>query len=255
MNVVKLYGGLGNQMFQYAFGKEQERLGIKVKFDISIRTDASRRPFVLDRFNTDIEFGSLNGRRVTKERKQGFRHDLLLRDGFSFIGYWQHPDYSKNILPQLKEDFCVKEEFYTKEYLRLKDEIVNCNSVSLHVRRGDYVTIGMFVTKLEYYLSAINFIRTIKKDPVIYVFSDDISWCKEHFTDVKYIHLEDYLDFELMKLCRSNIITNSTFSWWAARLNDNPDKTVIAPAQWQHRRDDTEKKDREFLILDNWIAL
>ena len=255
MNVIKVYGGLGNQMFQYAFGKAQEQLGIEVEFDSNPRGDASKRPFVLDKFNTNIKFGSLNSRRITKERKTGFRKDLLLRNNTGFVGYWQHPDYSRNIMPLLRKEFCVKEEFYTEEFLRLKDEIANFNSVSLHVRRGDYVTIGMFVTKLEYYLTAIKFIRAVKENPVIYVFSDDIPWCKENFTDVEYIHLEDYLDFELMKSCKHNIITNSTFSWWAARLNENPDKTVIAPYQWQHYKEDTEKKDREFLILKDWIAL
>jgi hypothetical protein len=255
MNVIKLYGGLGNQMFQYAFGKAQEHLGIDVQFDINPRGDASRRPFILDKFKTNIKHGNLSGRKVVKERKSGFRNDLLLRDRCSFIGYWQHPDYSKDILPQLQREFCVKDEFYTKEFLKLKNEITNCNSISLHVRRGDYVTIGMFVTELDYYLRAIKFITTIKDNPIIYVFSDDMDWCKENFVDVKYIHLQDYLDFELMKLCKSNIITNSTFSWWAARLNPNPDKVVIAPEQWQHHREDTEKKDREFLILKDWIAL
>lgn len=255
MNVVKLYGGLGNQMFQYAFGKEQERLGIEVRFDIHWNStpERFRRPYQLDKFMTNVKLENYGGRKVIHERNLGYYPELLCKNNSFFIGYWQNHQYSDKIISTLQKDFCVREQFYTDEFIELREEIVNCNSVSCHIRRGDYITTNMHLTPLKYYLSAINFIRTIKKDPVIYVFSDDISWCKEHFTDVKYIHLEDYLDFELMKLCRSNIITNSTFSWWAARLSDNPDKIVVAPNKWSPNK---YKKDAsEFILLKDWIIL
>jgi hypothetical protein len=259
MNVIKLYGGLGNQMFQYAFGKAQKQNGIDVKFNITRLRDThpyeNKRHFVLDKFCTDIELCNYPHQKVIRERD--FSFDLLKRDNCNFLGYWQHPMIYQNIMPILKRDFCVKDEFYTDEYSEFKKKILSKECVSVHVRRGDYLTNEAFnVLPFSYYLEAL---KCIYGD--IYIFSDDIKWCRQNFKqeffdrEITFIHLKEYLDFELIRLCTHHVIANSTFSWWAAYLNNNTDRIVVCPKQWRVREKDQKKFMSEFLLPDNWIKL
>jgi hypothetical protein len=107
-------------------------------------------------------------------------------------------------------------------------------SVSIHVRRGDYLSIQDYhpVQTKEYYIKAIS---EFSSDSIFFVFSDDISWCKDNLSEINCRCIEgqnDYEDMFLMSMCKHNIIANSSFSWWGAWLNNNPDKKVIAPKNW-----------------------
>lgn len=231
MNVIKLYGGLGNQLFQYALGKAQDANGIDVCFETTwfLKEENKYRPYTLDKFKTTVPIGSFKKQPTLNEISLKYMDDLLFTriDNHNFFGYWQHPRYFTAVLPQLKKEFVVREEFYTEEYLTLKKKILSENSIALHVRRGDYVQInGHHLLPLEYYTKALELVTGD-----VYVFSDDIPWCKEHFEDVIFVDIEEYLSFELMRLCKSHIIANSTFSWWAAYLSG--DNNVIAPVQWR----------------------
>lgn len=255
MNIIKIHGGLGNQMFQYALGKAQESNGIEVKYDLCWfdRSQHFSRPYRLDRFQVRIKTSLRRGLKRLKERN--FDLGLLTYDNHYFDGYWQYVQYYGGVLPLLKKEFCVKEELLTKEYFELKERIVNSNSVSLHVRRGDLLINDRdYAQTIDYYNGALDCIKKLKKNCEVFVFSDDREWCKENFKNVTFVSLIDYLDLELMKLCKHNIITNSTFSWWASFLNENNSKIIIAPKMWRSDPKDQIQFEKG-LYLKKWIIL
>jgi hypothetical protein len=253
MNVIRIYGGIGNQMFQYAFGRAMMENGIEVGFDISWMEERELlkqpypRPRRLEKFQTKLNIMRFMPAPTVREHYMfgrrgeiGFDLGLLKMDNYNFDGYWQYLSYFEHLLPELKEELRLKPEVYTDEFLELRNKIRNCESVSVHVRRGDYLTHkGNFRDLVfRYYFDAISL-----TEGDLFIFSDDIPWCKRNFIpdffdrNITFIHLEDYLDFELMRECKTNITTNSTFSYWAALLNDNPDKKVICPQYWLMERD------------------
>lgn len=140
-------------------------------------------------------------------------------------------------------------------------EIKNSNSVSLHIRRGDYVALskskkGHALCPISYYKKAIENIAQKIHNPRFFIFSDDIQWVKENLA-IKYN--AEYIDFNrdyperdiiLMKHCKHNIIANSSFSWWGAWLNENPNKIVIAPKRWMNNLESSDD-----LIEPNWIKI
>jgi len=140
--------------------------------------------------------------------------------------------------------------------------IRNLESVSIHIRRGDYANTSLFnyhgLTSQTFYQQAIDKISSLLVNPVFYIFSDNASWVEQNlhfFADVELVSENTskthYEDFYLMTQCRHNIIANSTFSWWAAWLNPNPDKIVIAPKKWYNQV----KLDTSDLIPPEWIRL
>jgi hypothetical protein len=255
MNVVKLIGGLGNQLFQYAFGKSLASYGVGVKFDKSWYNEETDppRPYRLDKFCVDVKLGrAFPNQRVIVEK---YFHEMKEVDNCYFKGYWQYPKYYKNMIPLLKNEFKVKEEFYTPEFLSLKEKIINCDAVSIHVRRGDYVTkSGYYALPFNYYIEAI-----AKTKGDLFIFSDDIDWCKNQFKqeyfdrNITFIHLEDYLDFELIKLCNTKILANSTFSLWTAYLSE--ESTTIMPKNWRYRRGDPTPFEIGIPVPKHWIQI
>jgi len=254
MNVVRIYGGLGNQFFQYALGKLQEYYGAEVRYDVKflqegVRANETPRKYGLDKFYTNVCFGNFIKQHTVRETN--FDIHSLKKQNCNFWGYWQYPEIYNPVLSQLKKEFCVREELYTSEYSKLKASILSNESVSLHVRRGDYViNDGFNVLPIEYYKEALKYTKG-----KIFVFSDDIPWCKKNFKGVTFVEMEDYLEFELMKLCTHNIIANSTFSWWAAYLGDNPNKVVVAPKQWRTRESDQTHFMEKFVLPEKWVKL
>ena len=177
-------------------------------------------------------------------------------------GFWQSEEYFKEIKNIIVEDF----EFRAQPFglnLELAQKIVSSNSVSLHIRHGDYLTNPRTrnfhgVCSLEYYLTCINKIKDQAKDPLFFVFGDDLEWAKKNLPgDVALIFVEHnvgtsnyYEDLRLMSLCRHNIIANSTFSWWGAYLNQNPHKIVLAPKPWFKALTDVAA-----IIPSNWLEV
>jgi len=263
MNVVRLAGGLGNQLFQYAFAKAQMIKGIEVSCTPPWpgSRGKSARKYILDKFHTDMPSNSMiEGNARTNEYsiqlKTGKPYDLKLLEkrNCNFEGYWQYLPYYKNILSVLKKEFQVKEEFYTKQFLEMRKQILNCESVSVHIRRTDYVgnkAYGAF--PLSYYLNAI---KQIPGD--LFIFSDDMPWCKDVFkkdyfnSKLIFVHYIEYLDFELMRLCKHNISANSSFSYWAALLNPNPDKKVLISGRWLAEK---QVDNEELHFPKEWIKL
>ena len=276
---VKLWGGLGNQMFQYALGRS---LALKnrtyLQLDLSEYQDKNEaadyisRNFELDLFNVNYITESKENFIVTKilnytspvkyVQENGYVYDpsVLEKKGRLYLyGYWQCENYFKSIEDTIREDFTFKKQpnAANTQYL---NQIAKVNAVSIHFRRGDYVTVQTAVNfngicTVDYYKNAIAQIKSKVENPHFFVFSDDLSWVKENI-DFKDPHTYvdgnsgeySYEDMRLMAACKHNIIANSTFSWWGAWLNHNKDKVVVAPQNWFK----TEKTD---IIPDNWIKI
>ncbi|HMO77665.1 MAG TPA: alpha-1,2-fucosyltransferase [Candidatus Paceibacterota bacterium] len=286
MIIINLKGGLGNQMFQYAFGRA---LSIKnndiLKLDIHSLDQAKRigniyRPFSLALFNIQQDLASLADiaaskkpegllTKITRRIKNSlwgdqtnlFKAEYLNQKGNLYLdGYFQSPLYFENIRDLLLKEFTLKVPL--PEYGRnILEQMQLSNSVSLHIRRGDYLS-NLIVKKQfgpctkDYYQRAIDKLKTEVKDAKFFVFSDDIAWVKNNLEldeDTVFVSdpsLKDAEELSLMSQCQHNIIANSSFSWWGAWLNQNPSKLVIAPTPWF----DTIDYDPN-LLPSSWIQL
>ena len=273
MIIVKLVGGLGNQMFQYAVGRcLTYSLNTELKMDISQYRHFTFREYHLSAFNISENIASdsdlMKVRRplgwnmkhtvhalrsrieqiatvsYIKERHFHFDPEILaLHDNVYIDGNWQSEKYFKDIEWIIREDFTLSGE---SDYLNKKmaEKISNCEAVSLHVRRGDYIsnpvtTAYHGICSEEYYNMAICKLERIVKNPHFFIFSDDPKWAKENL-NTRYPTTvldfngpeKDFEDMRLMSLCKHHIIANNSFSWWGAWLNQKPDKIVIAPKNW-----------------------
>ncbi len=279
MIIVRLSGGLGNQMFQYAAA-----LRLAHVHDAVLKIDTSRldktepletpREYELGCFRItagkaaagerelcgDLAeksrkplfrvlrkcgfLPSNNGFRYYRERSFSFDGRVLrLPDNICLDGYWQCEKYFRDIRDTITSEFTLRDGPAGKN-ARLAEQIEACNSVSLHVRRGDYVAnpaAAHFhgVCGLDYYSGAIEEIKKRVVAPHLFVFSDDPEWAATNIRSDIPVTFADHngtgdggRDLDLMRLCKHNIIANSSFSWWGAWLNENPGKTVIAPARW-----------------------
>lgn len=270
-NIVQIIGGLGNQMFQYAFYR-----ALKEKFPMTkVNIDSFvsyKRPFELKKVfpNVKLEYDSEKG--FDKYKNPLSPHELYYENGAShfdisaltkqdssFIGYWQTEKYFKNIETELRNElrFNVKDKDLFEVAKRIQDDN---SSVSLHVRRGDYMEMPELycgICTVEYYRKAVQHISNHVSNPKFYVFSDDLEWVKEniYIPNVVYVSkdmfssYDNWYDMYLMSCCKHNIIANSSFSWWGAWLNNNSDKIVIAPKIWQNG---VETPD---IWCDDWVKL
>lgn len=262
--IIKLHGGLGNQLFQYALGRNLEISREKnVEFDNSWFDKNKKRKNRLKNLKTKIEYAKKREvkklqRYKRKEGRKNILHNLLFADESIYIkekqfnfnqkilkteppayldGYWQSEKYFEDIKEILKKEVKPKNEL-SKKSLILNDLILKNNSISMHIRRTDYADQKKhiyFSCPIEYYSEAIKLIKNKINNTTIFVFSDDINWVKNNFKmeeKVFFVNNIDYEDLYLMSLCKHNIIANSTFSWWAAWLNNNKQKIVIYPKEW-----------------------
>jgi hypothetical protein len=269
MVVTRIIGGLGNQMFQYAMARAASlRLDTNLKLDVSGFKTYPLHAYGLNHFKVVGEFAEKNKYIVGKPKtfleqvkiRMGWSTVLpnYLEDGLEFDakvfglkgdvyldGYWQSEQYFLDFEKKIREDFSFKTapDSDNQEHL---DQINSVLAVSVHIRRGDYVnnpTINAIhgTCDLDYYQRAIEFLRArIPSDPLhFFIFSDDPEWVRENVnfgTATTFVSHNDatrnYEDMRLMSACKHHIIANSSFSWWGAWLNANPDKIVVAPKQW-----------------------
>lgn len=266
MIIVRLRGGLGNQMFQYAAGRAlAAHHQVPLKLDLYTYARHPYRRYELHRFQIDAveatreEVHRFTGSnpviRFLNKRENYFRcpgvfaqpHYHFYEDFFALpkdiylSGYWQSEKYFTGIAGLVRQQFTPANKLDDRN-AAVQQQMQSENSVAVHVRRGDYTGgnyASFFGTLHEtYYGSAITRVRQRVGNPVFYFFSDDIAWCKSAFGSIGAEFIghnsgaDAYKDLLLMASCRHNIIANSTFSWWAAWLNANPDKIVVAPQQW-----------------------
>lgn len=290
MIIVKISGGLGNQLFQYAFGQYAAKILnttvlCDIKSDLRINNFTPR---TLELLNFNLKLSLANEKDICKmryfstgsfqriERKltqlypfintkykveknfhSEFIHDV--KDNCYYDGYWQSFKYL-DLNESLLKSQIVLDKYLLKDKIGLIDKISNSQSVSIHIRRGDYISIKVNSTifqlcSLDYYFNAINYINSLFPNVEYYIFSDDIEWTRLHFMGDKYHFMEANEPFEdlyLMSICKHNITANSTFSWWGAWLNKNNDKIVITPKQWYVGR--LNEKVNE-LIPEKWIKI
>lgn len=265
MIVVKLKGGLGNQMFQYAAGRALAiRTGTELLLDTGVFTDSYDREYGLDKFRIkarvakELELApwpkwqrkpcELLQRagiqmRWYRELHLGFDPKWpLLGDDTYIEGYFQSEKYFSDIKNVLVEDFNLSASISSKN-LELSERIIRSESVMLHVRRGDYVSSPKAAEKhgacgLEYYSRAVELIKSSVVNPKFFVFSDDLDWAKSNlsltndpvFVDGNQSNPE--VDIHLMALGKHYVIANSSFSWWGAWLSRSEKNVVIAPSPW-----------------------
>lgn len=184
-------------------------------------------------------------KRIASQRIFHFDDDFFnLPNDIILIGTWISYKYFDHIRPILINEFSVKHELRDQNF-KLAHHIKNSQSVSIHVRRTDKLNNSeYFSTELSYLNNAMTVFKKILKDPLFYVFSDDIVWCKENIQENNTVFIDwnddahAYEDLRLMSLCKHNIIAESSFSWWGAYLNTNHEKVVITPppSRWVNRK-------------------
>jgi hypothetical protein len=297
MEIIVLSGGLGNQMFQYAFYLKKRELNEKVMInDYSVIRESTHNGYELSHvFNIQYKqkriislivmiirkllifekkkklktvsmiglfLSKFVGIKVINEDEVG-RFDIKYiqkRKGFNlYFGFWQSEKYFLSIKDIIYNVFTFSSNISDKTKAIL-DNIQSTESVSIHIRRGDYLSkkynsIYGNICTLSYYEHAILRISDSVSNPVFFIFSDDIAWVKENI-DIPYsTHIDwnlkedSWQDMFLISKCKHNIIANSTFSWWGAWLNKNPNKIVITPQKFMNNFDTPD------LIPSNWITL
>lgn len=251
--IVRYMGGLGNQFFQYAFGKAfEKKYGVKVKYDTFSYVRDKKRLYELSSFNissnsklNEVEqlffnllfYLKVKSRKIFIYEKKEFEYLELNSENLAkyYVGSWQNEKYFDSMKNELREEFTLKimpsniGDLY-------KSIISNRQSVAIHVRRGDYVGLqGYILQSMDYYKRAMDIVGQKIPEPEFYIFSDDIEWCKSNFVDTgEKLHFVEknstVEDFMLMRACHGFIISNSTYSWWPAYLSDSDIK--IAPSKW-----------------------
>ena len=281
MIITKIKGGLGNQLFQYATGRavaSYHKLPLKLdltwfethKFhngyrldQLAIEADIAIKNEIIDlKGGNNVLFSALRKAGVVKrktyfkEKRSSYFDKSVFKNNFIYLeGYWQNELYFVKIRDLLLRELSPISPMNDVGCAYLEC-IKNSNSVSLHVRRGDYLNLkNIAVLDVDYYTTAIEYIRMNVEKPTFFIFSDDLEWCKNSlgfldsciYVDRTQTEIED---LKLMSFCQHNIIANSSFSWWGAWLNQNPNKTVIAPKSW-HLNDPGSRN----VILTDWIKV
>ena len=272
MVIVRLDGGLGNQLFQYAMGRSVAgRHGTTLRLDIERLKRSSLRSYSLHRFKIAAELATQHERtkvsgqgrgwrsvvrilqhrkpyfkRATVLEKQQFRYDPNLEElqhDVYLVGYWQNPRYFQGIRELLRDELRLKQPLRHPS-IDLLEHIQSTRAISLHVRRGDYASDGHIrkiygICSQAYYARAVAKISQLMPAPHFFVFSDDPDWVRQNLVldfPTTYVNHNaegnEHEDFWLMSQCKHHIIANSTFSWWAAWLHDDGHKVVIAPSRW-----------------------
>lgn len=260
MVIVKVQGGIGNQMFIYALSMKLKKCGRYVKLDTSIYGKTEMRQLSQlsqafekasieeihrwQEYKTDI-FSSIR-RNLGLRKKEHIREkadympEIFEKDNIYLDGYWQNEKYFKDVRADIL-DFWSTVKIEDEHYL---PQIQNAEAVCVHVRRGDYLQLdniyGNICTK-EYYQKAMQMIKDNIGDPTFFFFSDDIEWVKENIKTEKAVYVDTgnscpEHDLFLMSQCRHHIIANSSYSWWGAWLNKREDKVVISPKKWFNDR-------------------
>lgn len=181
-----------------------------------------------------------------------------------FRGFWQSEKYFKHCTEDIRKQFTFL-PFDESRNIDVASKMANENSVAIHLRKGkDYLQsdlLGKGLCGIDYYNSAIQYIKEHISNPIFYVFTDNPDWVKDNLTSLDFTLVDwnstsgnkSFRDMQLMTCCKHNIIANSTYSWWGAWLNSNPSKIVIGPKTFFNPINDFFSK--QDIMCDNWIAL
>ena len=287
-----LIGGLGNQMFQYAAGRALAlRKNTELRLDVSgFASYGLHQGFELRqvfecpaRIARTSEIEALLGwqsrsfirRLMARSALAAFRRDTFVVEPYFhywpginevpqncyLAGYWQSEKYFQDMELIIRADFAFRVPM-SKQNEQIARKMAQGNAISLHVRRGDYISNPQThathgICTLDYYHAAIRYMAEQVESPSFFIFSDDMAWVREHLKldfSCQYVEnnkgAESYNDMRLMSMCQHHIIANSSFSWWGAWLNASTKKIVIAPQKWFANRRNTQD-----LFPGGWVTL
>jgi hypothetical protein len=273
MIIIKIQGGLGNQLLQYSIGRVIARQYDKeVAYDLSFYegdTKYTERPYLLDLMHTTVRkatseeilevrypYGIFSkvfekiyrgfNKYIQKKYYVGYVKTFLpsvqKKDTAYFEGFWQSYRYYEESLPLLSKEISLKDSGKLVAYIE-SSGFKSQTSVSVHIRRGDLLNSGSGIQVLpkEYYIQAVAHVESKVSNPAYYIFSDDIAWVKEEMGDLfknavypSLARLTDVEEFMLMKACNHAIIANSTFSWFSALLTNDPQKHIVYSKDWKN---------------------
>lgn len=286
--IIEIWEGLGNQLFQYSYGRFLKERGLNVQLDLRKTYDC----FFPAYENHAYRENSIQNFNITLPEidveKYG-KYNYIKRDntmnkiifGLAEHGLWKYKFYEEpmsrhiNMFPHFRGNYYIKAWFQNEKYLRqirgillreltpkkkirisgsLHKALEKDITVSLHVRRGDFVNTKKMLP-VSYFRKAIDFMKKKYENPLFLVFSEDLDWAKNNLhicNNCIYVNedrkLRDYEELIIMSRCKSNIISNSTFSWWGAWLNQNPKKIVIAPGgKWSPKQSN--------IIPEGWVVI
>ena len=268
MIIIRLNGGLGNQLFQYAHGRSLELSGKKIVFDISFfngnkAKKDTERDFKLNNFDVETKAEFIN----KKSNFFCFLNKIKRKIGFRTETFYQSEKYFKDIAETIRQEFKLRQKMTPASEIVCEYIQKVMIPVSIHIRRGDYAQNAK--TKKyhgecspEYYKEALAILseklgQEFAGKISLFVFSDDIEWVRENMsfpyptTFVSNPAIPDYEELILMSNCHHHIIANSSFSWWGAWLNPNPQKIVIAPEKWFNTKPSVYKD----IVPNSWIKI
>ena len=289
MVVVYIAAGLANKMFQYAFSRGLMSHGLDVFLDqTSFQPEWSFEDIALEEVFPNIEIKNAPNNMFSLAYKKDllsriyrrmsaffpnnrylmerpFIYDELIykkaTSNCIFCGLWQTELYFNFCEKDVRSNF-VFTPFQDDQNIQLAEKMKNENSVAIHIRKGaDYLKRNIWdgTCSVEYYNQAINYLKEHVSNPVFYLFTDNPKWVEENLKDIDYKLVDwnpvsgkqSYRDMQLMSYAKHNIIANSTYSWWGAWLNNNPQKIVVAPKIWFNPK--IEKA--PYIIPERWIRL
>ena len=289
MVVVYIAAGLANKMFQYAFSRGLMSHGLDVFLDkTSFQPEWSFEDIALEEVFPNIEIKNAPNNMFSLAYKKDllsriyrrmsaffpnnrylmerpFIYDVLIykkeTSNCIFCGLWQTELYFNFCEKDVRRNF-VFTPFQDDQNIQLAEKMKNENSVAIHIRKGaDYLKRNIWdgTCSVEYYNQAINYLKEHVSNPVFYLFTDNPKWVEENLKDIDYKLVDwnpvsgkqSYRDMQLMSYAKHNIIANSTYSWWGAWLNNNPQKIVVAPKIWFNPK--IEKA--PYIIPERWIRL
>jgi len=265
MKIVHFNSGLGNQIFQYMFSLYWRERGESVYGYYNKKWLRQHNGFEVDRvlqgavpratfFSDLIAFLCRALHRFDKKGRFFSSDEIFNEHGIYYSGYWQNKTFYQHLPKPSFKRFDLSEENE-----KIKELMKNCNSVSVHIRRGDYLDpeiaakMGNICT-LEYYKKSIHKIKELINHPVFFVFSDDIAWARQNIVEQE-IHFIDwnvgknsYLDLYLMAQCKAHIIANSSFSYWGAYMSEENLMTIY-PSKWCN------EGLSPIIAMDEWVAV
>lgn len=289
MKIVSVLGGLGNQMFCYAFAialqnrfpEEEIKVdvssygtyglhnGLEIEdiFDVRFAKASKEEIKRLAYYSDNYKLGRIMKRILPRKTETCYEFPLSKQDRKAlytsgdkyYEGYWQNYRYFHYYREEILKAF-VFNKTLPISVEKIKQQIESTNSVCLHIRRGDYLKKKMYqgCCDIDYYLRAIDYIKKIVENPHFFIFSNDTAWCQDNITPILGEHFtivdcnrgkDSYIDMQLMSYGKYMIIANSSFSWWAAYLNQTPNMKVVSPVLWSNNM---KSYDRQ---LPEWIRL
>lgn len=290
--IIRMECGLANRMFQYSYGLYLGKKGYDIYYDNSYRPKKLKTENI--DWNKIFPKATIKQVSLFETLWYGAGFDLIskiryhylpwscnlarMKSAFlipsedeimkkkCFIGFFQNSTFIDEIKNEVQNIFTFSPFQEGSNNFLLSKKMLSENSVAVHFRKGkDYLAMNIFkdTCPIEYYIKAINHIKQHIENPVFYVFTDNQEWVRNNLKEFDYILVQNnpasgwgnHFDMQLMSYCKHNIIANSTYSWWGAYLNLNPNKIVIGPKRWFNPISEEYNNTHNKILCKDWIHL